>query len=215
MSTHSAPLDLQFENLEHQHETRTLGMWIFLMTELMLFGGLFTAYISYRFVYPAAFAEASHHLDATLGVINTAILILSSLMMALAVHFAQLGSRTWLALFLLLTMAFGTSFMSIKAIEYLQHYQEHLAPGISFEFAGARAHQVELFFVLYFLMTGLHAIHLTIGIILVVVMLFSTFLGRFSREYWTPVELTGLYWHFVDVVWIFLYPMLYLIDIHR
>lgn len=211
MSSRTAPLDTQFESLEHQHETRTLGMWVFLTTELMLFGGLFTAYIAYRFEYPSAFAEGSHHLDATLGAINTAILILSSLMMALAVHSAQLGKRKLLALFLLLTMLFGSAFLGIKAIEYSRHYSEHLAPGVSFEYLGSQAHTVELFFILYFAMTGLHAIHLTIGIILVAVTLIMRWRRRISATDWTPVELTGLYWHFVDVIWIFLFPLLYLI----
>jgi len=211
LSTRTARLDIQFESLEHQQETRTLGMWVFLMTELMLFGGLFTAYIIYRYEYPAAFAEGSHHLDATLGAINTAVLIISSLMMALAVHSAQIGKLKWLVLLLLLTLLFGTVFMGIKAIEYSQHYSDHLAPGISFEYPGSQSHAVELFFILYFAMTGLHAIHLTIGIALVAITILLTWRGRVSATYWTPVELTGLYWHFVDVIWIFLFPLLYLI----
>ncbi|MBI5030851.1 MAG: cytochrome c oxidase subunit 3 [Chloroflexi bacterium] len=204
-------LDIQFESLEHQHETRTLGMWIFLMTELMLFGGLFTAYIAYRYVYPTAFVEASHHLHAPLGTLNTAILITSSLTMALAVHNAQLGKRRWVALFLVLTIVLGSAFLGIKGIEYTQHYWERLAPGISFEYSGSQAHAVQLFFLLYFAMTGLHAIHLTIGIVIVAVVLLLSLLGRVSPMYWTPVELTGLYWHFVDVIWVFLFPLLYLI----
>jgi cytochrome c oxidase subunit 3 len=211
MTSESKYLSFQFENLEHQHETRTLGMWVFLMTELMLFGGLFTAYAAYRYVYPVAFADGSQHLDAALGAINTAVLIISSLMMALAVHSAQTGKGKALVLCLLLTMLFGAGFLGIKAIEYYRHYQEQLAPGIAFEYPGAQARAVELFFVLYFAMTGLHAIHLTIGIGLVGITIVLVWRGLISPAYWTPVELVGLYWHFVDVIWIFLFPLLYLI----
>lgn len=211
MATRSAVLAEQFDSLQHQHETRTFGMWVYLITELMLFGGLFAAYATYRVVYPQAFAEGSSHLDVNLGAINTAVLILSSLTMALAVHSAQVGRHKALVLFLFLTAMFGTVFMGIKALEYYHHYQEQLAPGVAFNFAGPLAGQVQIFFVLYFALTGLHAIHLTVGILLVAVMLVLSWRHYISAEYWTPVELLGLYWHFVDIVWIFLFPLLYLI----
>lgn len=205
-------LSPQFENLEQQHETHVFGMWVFLMTELMLFGALFTMYAAYRFVYPAGFAEASGHLESALGAVNTGVLILSSLMMALAVQSAQIGSRKGAAIFLVLTMLLGTSFMGIKALEYAHHFQEQLVPGLGFHYEGQNANVVQLFMMLYFAMTGLHAIHLMIGIALVGIMLFSVLRRRISSDYWTLLELTGLYWHFVDIVWIFLFPLLYLIQ---
>ncbi len=211
MATRPAVLAEQFDSLEHQHETRTFGMWVYLVTELMLFGGLFVAYATYRVVYPQAFAEGSSHLDVNLGAINTAVLILSSLTMALAVHSAQLGHRNALLLFLFLTAAFGTVFMGIKAVEYFRHFQEQLAPGVAFNFSGPLSGQVQVFFMLYFAMTGLHALHLTIGILLVAVMFVLSWRRYVSDQYWTPVELLGLYWHFVDIVWVFLFPLLYLI----
>jgi cytochrome c oxidase subunit 3 len=212
MATRPAVLDEQFDSLEHQHETRTFGMWVYLVTELMLFGGLFAGYAVYRVVYPQVFADGSSHLDTNLGAINTAVLILSSLTMALAVHSAQVGHRRALLLFLILTAVFGTVFMGIKGIEYYHHYQDQLAPGIAFNYPGPLAAQVELFFVLYFAMTGLHAIHLVVGILLVAAMFVLSWRGYVSAQYWTPVELLGLYWHFVDVIWIFLFPLLYLIQ---
>ncbi len=211
MATRPAALAEQFDSLEHQHETRVFGMWVYLMTELMLFGGLFAAYAIYRVVYPQAFAAGSSRLDTNLGAINTAVLILSSLMMALAVHSAQVGHRKSLLLFLVLTALFGTVFMGIKAVEYYHHYQDQLAPGVAFNYPGPLAGQMELFFMLYFAMTGLHAIHLTIGILLVAAMFVLSWRRHVSAQYWTPVELLGLYWHFVDIVWIFLFPLLYLI----
>ena len=211
MATRPTYLAPQFDSLEQQHETRTLGMWVFLMTELMLFGGLFTAYTAYRYVYPDAFAMGSSRLDMNLGAINTAVLIISSLTMALAVHSAQVGSGKAIALFLILTMMLGTVFMGIKGVEYYHHYVERLAPGIAFDVTGPQARGIQLFMLLYFAMTGLHAIHLTIGIALVAVMLLFTWRGHVSQAYWTPIELTGLYWHFVDIVWVFLFPLLYLI----
>ncbi len=211
MATRPSFLSPQFETVEQQHETRTFGVWVFLLTELMLFGGLFTMYTAYRFVYPAGFAEGSSHLEATLGAINTAVLIISSLMMALSIQSLQIKSRRGAMLFLALTMLFGIIFMVIKGIEYYHHYVDNLIPGVAFQYNGSSAHSVELFMMLYFAMTGLHAIHLTIGIVLVGAMLLFTWRGRVSPEYWTPVEMTGLYWHFVDIIWVFLFPLLYLI----
>jgi cytochrome c oxidase subunit 3 len=211
MATRPAVLAEQFDSLEQQHETRTFGMWVYLMTELMLFGGLFAAYAVYRLVYPQAFAMGSSRLDVNLGAINTAVLIISSLMMALAVHNAQTGHRGRLLLFLFLTAVFGTIFMGIKAIEYYHHYQDQLVPGVVFNYQGPLAGPVELFFMLYFAMTGLHAIHLTIGILLVAAMFVLSWRRYVTAEYWTPVEMLGLYWHFVDVIWIFLFPLLYLV----
>lgn len=210
MATRPSFLEPQTDAVQ-QHETRTLGMWVFLMTELMLFGGLFVAYTAYRYFYPEAFATGSSHLNATLGAINTGVLILSSLTMALAVHSAQVGRRRALMLCLGLTMLFGLVFMGIKGVEYYAHYTEQLAPGINFAFEGPQARGVQLFLFLYFAMTGLHAVHLTIGIGLVFLMSIFSWRGSVTQLNWTPVELTGLYWHFVDIVWVFLFPLLYLI----
>lgn len=200
----------QFDTLEQQRRAETFGMWIFLMTELMLFGGLFTGYMVYRVLYPDGFTEGSRHLSVLLGGINTVVLIASSLTMALAVHGAQTGRRRALLGFLALTIVLGTAFMGIKAIEYAEHYRDQLAPGVRFAFPGPIAPQVELFFLFYFLMTGLHAIHLTIGIATATAILVMAWRGAFTPERHAPVELIGLYWHFVDIVWIFLLPLLYL-----
>lgn len=202
----------QFDSMEHQHETSYLGMWLFLGTEVMFFGGLFVAYAVYRYLYPAAFAEGSSHTNLLLGSINTGILLVSSLMMALAVRAAQLDQRRLLVLFLLLTIVFGTIFLGIKGYEYYHEYQEGLVPGIFFTYTGEHAAQVALFFVFYFFMTGLHAVHMTIGLGVVAVIAFLAWRGKFSSAHYTPVEGTGLYWHFVDMVWVFLYPLLYLIN---
>jgi cytochrome c oxidase subunit 3 len=208
--THTA-LGHQFDDLEQQREASSLGMWVFLITEIMFFGGLFTGYAVYRNAYPEAFAEASRHLGVVLGAINTAVLICSSLTMALAVHAAQLGRRKVLVTFLLLTIVLGSVFLGIKVVEYSHKFHEHLVPGLDFRFEGPRAPQAQLFFSFYFAMTGMHALHMIIGIGLLSVLVRLSWRGRFSATYYWPVELTGLYWHFVDIVWIYLFPLLYLI----
>ncbi len=201
----------QFETLEQQREAATLGMWVFLATEVLFFGGLFMAYTYARFSYPEVVEQASRHLNALIGGVNTAVLLLSSLMMALAVKAAQLGRRKPLVLFLTLTALLGVLFLGLKAIEYHEDYVDHLVPGIAaFGFPGTEAGHAALFFWIYFAMTGLHAIHVTAGIVLLSIMAALAWRGRFSPEYHTPVEVTGLYWHFVDIVWVFLFPLLYL-----
>jgi cytochrome c oxidase subunit III len=211
---HSA-LAEQFRDLEQQREASSLGMWVFLVTEIMFFGGLFTVYTVARAMHPAAFAEASRHLNVTLGGTNTAVLIVSSLTMALAVHASQVGRRRALIGFLALTIALGGVFLFIKAVEYSDKFHHHLVPGRAFSFPGPAARAAQLFFSLYFAMTGLHALHMLIGVGVVAVLLVRAWRGRYTIEYHTPVEISGLYWHFVDIVWIFLFPLLYLIDIHR
>jgi cytochrome c oxidase subunit 3 len=211
---HSA-LAEQFRDLEQQREASSLGMWVFLVTEIMFFGGLFLVYTVARAMHPAAFAQASRHLDVTLGGANTAVLIVSSLTMALAVHASQVGRRKALIGFLAMTIALGCTFLVIKAIEYADKFHHHLVPGRAFSFPGPQARPAELFFSLYFAMTGLHALHMLIGVGVVAVLLVRTWRGRYTVEYHTPVEISGLYWHFVDIIWIFLFPLLYLIDIHH
>ena len=200
----------QFDDLEQQHRAAAFGMWVFLITEVMLFGGMFTAYTAYRFLYAEGFAEGSRHMDLLLGSVNTAVLIVSSLTMALAVHAVQRGARGQLVAYLAATLLLGLAFLGIKAVEYWQHYQEGLVPGLRFTFEGPLAKPVELFFLFYFIMTGIHAVHLTIGLCVVATLLVMARRGHFSPAAHDPVELTGLYWHFVDIVWIFLFPLLYL-----
>ena len=204
-----------FENLEQQHEASTLGMWLFLVTEVLFFGGMLTAYLVYRTVYPAVFADASRHLFAIFGTVNTAVLLCSSLTMALAVHGVQTGNRRALVGFLVLTMVLGAAFLGIKAFEYYKDYSEQIVPGLHYAYDGLDPQKAQLFFFLYFVMTGIHALHLTIGIILVGVIAYRSWRGHFSAESHSGVELMGLYWHFVDIVWVFLYPLLYLIDLHK
>ncbi len=208
--THTA-LAHQFDDMEQQREASSLGMWVFLITEIMFFGGLFAGYTVYRHAYAEAFAEGSRHLGVILGAINTAVLICSSLTMALAVHAAQLGRRKAVVTWLLLTILLGSVFLGIKVVEYSHKFREHLVPGVAFAFEGEHAPQVQLFFGFYFAMTGMHAVHMIIGIGLLSVLVWRSRRGRFSPAYYAPVEMTGLYWHFVDIVWIFLFPLLYLI----
>jgi cytochrome c oxidase subunit 3 len=204
----------QFDSAEQQHGASQLGMWVFIAQEILFFGGLFLVYTVYRFTYPAAFAQASHHLDVTLGCINTAVLIGSSLTMALAVHGAQLGRRWTQVFFLIFTIVLGSVFLGIKAIEYGHKFHEHLVPGPTFLFPGGDAQHAQIFFSLYFVMTGLHALHMVIGIAILGVLTFMAWRGAYDGAYYSPVELTGLYWHFVDIIWIFLFPLLYLIGRH-
>ena len=211
---HSNPALLHhFDDMDQQFEASTLGMWAFLITEIMFFGGLFLGYTIYRSLYPEAFAEASKLLDYRLGAINTAVLICSSLTMVLAVRAAQLGQRRQLIIFLLLTIILGSVFLGNKAMEYSHKFHEHLVPGPNFgpEPALANPQHAQLFFSFYFAMTGLHALHMIIGIGILAALAYQSWRGRFSAEYFSPVDITGLYWHFVDIVWIFLFPLLYLI----
>lgn len=266
---------IQFDDLDQQHDASMLAMWSFLATEVLFFGGLIMAYVVYRTIYRDTFAAAAHHLDVTLGGINTVVLLASSLTMALAVRAAQLKQRMNAVYFLIATIVFGTGFLVIKGFEYYAEYKENLIPFINFVWeedhhaegaiASAEsgdAHSTELsgsaprvsglsdwsdpelrrstysyedstlkrdalgdvgsnpeqraklFFVLYFFMTGLHALHLIIGIVLVGIIAALVGTKWFSGFGETPIEVTGLYWHFIDIVWVFLYPLLYLIDLH-
>jgi cytochrome c oxidase subunit 3 len=201
-----------FDTLEQQHEASTLGMWLFLVTEVMFFGGLFTAYLLYRVWYPDAWAEGSLELDIVLGGINTAVLIASSLTMALAVRAAQIGLPRATVSWLIATMVLGLTFLVIKFFEYEHKFELNHVPGPNFVFEGPHAQQVQIFLSLYFAMTGLHALHMVIGFGLLSVIAWMAYKRRFSPEWYTPVEMSGLYWHFVDIVWIFLFPLLYLVD---
>jgi cytochrome c oxidase subunit 3 len=200
----------QFEDIEQQRGAAQLGMWIFLATEVLFFGGLFLAYTVYRTLYPETFAAASHHTEVILGGTNTGILLLSSTLMALAVRAAELKNRKQLVWLLVGTAFLGIVFMAIKGIEYHKDFVEHLIPGLHFEWHEPNRPHAEIFFWLYFAMTGLHAIHVTVGILILLVLALRARLGRFTSGNYTPVEVTGLYWHFVDIVWIFLFPLMYL-----
>jgi cytochrome c oxidase subunit 3 len=205
----------QFDDAAQQYEASALGMWVFLVTEIMFFGGLFTAYVAYRAAYPGVFGAASDHLDLTLGAVNTAVLIGSSLTMALAVFSAQMGRRKALVVFLLGTILLGSVFLGIKYVEYHHKFVDHLVPGAGFQFEGPFASEAQIFFSFYFVMTGMHALHMVIGIGLLTTLVVMSLRGSFTAEYYTPVDVIGLYWHFVDIVWIFLFPLLYLIDRHK
>ena len=213
MASHSLALQHHFEDAEQQKDASTIGMWVFLLTEIMFFGGLFLAYFVYRQEYPAAFASASNKTNLLIGAFNTTVLICSSLTMALAVRCAALGKKNLLVLFLILTLLLGGAFLGVKAYEYHDKYVHHEIPGAHFDCEGCiDAGHTPLFFALYFGMTGLHASHMLIGFVLLVILIVRAQKGAFGPEYHTPVELFGLYWHFVDIVWIFLFPLLYLID---
>jgi cytochrome c oxidase subunit 3 len=204
-----------FEDLAQQRDASSFGMWVFLVTEIMFFGGLFLTYTIYRSSYPQVFAEASHELNVKLGGLNTAVLICSSLTMAMAVYFSHFGKRMATVINLIATMVLGFVFLGIKANEYAEKYHHHLIPGPHFMFPGPFAAQAQLYFSLYFGMTGLHALHMIIGEGILLYLVIHAVKGRYTAEYNSPVEITGLYWHFVDIVWIYLFPLLYLVDLHK
>jgi cytochrome c oxidase subunit III len=213
---HPQGLAHHFRDLAQQKEAASLGMWAFIAQEIMFFGGLFLAYAVYRAHYPDIFAASAHHLNVPLGAFNTAVLICSSLTMALGVHAAAVGNRKATVAFLLLTVLLGSVFLGIKVVEYKDKFDHHLVPGPSFSghvlgLEGERERHAQIYFSLYFAMTGLHALHMIIGIPIILVLAWLASKGRYSPQYSTPVELTGLYWHFVDIIWIFLFPLLYLI----
>jgi len=296
---HAPGLQHQFEDMGQQQESASIGMWMFLVQEIMFFGGLFTVYLVFRSKYPMAFAAGSNHLDAFWGGLNTLVLIVSSLTMALAVRSAQLGRRNAQVIFIVVTMIFGTVFLAVKAIEYTAKYKEGIVPvaGLNMKTAKtpgtypnarelstrtgdtqdpkeslntgvseANTHEtgehsyynpggtfvwtdvslavqaqqgnyltesekigyfsngelnankfrdkVRIFFWIYFVMTGLHALHMIIGLGLMAWLAWKAWMGTYTADYYSPVEMSGLYWHFVDIVWIFLFPLLYLLGRH-
>ena len=206
-----------FASSQQQMDASTLGMWTFLITEVLFFGGMFASYAVYRNMYLDAFASTSQYMNVVLGGTNTAVLICSSLTMVLAVRAAQLSDNKLLRLFLILTMIFGTAFLVIKGFEYHAKWVEGLVPGLKWsgyqEFPQYAYHAQILFF-LYFCMTGMHALHMVVGLGLLSYLYIQAGRKVFNATYFAPVEMIGLYWHFVDIVWIFLFPLLYLIG-HR
>ncbi len=289
---HPPGLQHQFEDMKQQQESASIGMWLFLVQEIMFFGGLFTAYLVFRSKYPMAFAAGSNHLDVVMGAANTVVLIVSSLTMALAVYYAQRSNRNMQVIMIILTMIFGSVFLGVKAVEYKAKYDDGLIPFAGLNkrvYAESGGHttlepesmknqslpsplssgqqpdahgtyvnprgdfqwrdlslveqgrqgnyltdwektgyfdsnnepsaerfqeKVRLFFWIYFAMTGLHALHMIIGLGVMLWLLWKAWLGTYSAEYYAPVEMAGLYWHFVDIVWIFLFPLLYLLGRH-
>ena len=231
---HHPALQHQFETMAQQKEAAVLGMWAFLLTEILFFGGLFMAYMLYRIWYHDAFVAASTSIALSWGALNTVVLIASSLTMALGVRAAQTNKRQATVNWLILTMVLGCVFLGVKVIEYADKFEHHHVPGPNFVWAepghesASAAHggsgeaspeeaanlqnHTQIFFSLYFTMTGLHALHMIIGVGLMAVIAWMAWKGKFSSEYYTPVEMSGLYWHFVDIVWIYLFPLLYLID---
>ncbi len=239
---HHPALQHHFDTMPQQKEAAVIGMWVFLLTEILFFGGLFAAYMIYRVWYFDAFAEASRRLSLFWGGLNTAVLIGSSLTMAMAVRSAQTNNRKWTVNWLILTMILGCVFLGVKVIEYQDKFANYEVPGASYNWlyheqhaAAEGGHEAaaaegehrqlsltpeqlqrttQLYFSLYFTMTGLHALHMIIGVGLMAVITWMAWKGKFDAEYYTPVEMGGLYWHFVDIVWIFLFPLLYLVERH-
>jgi cytochrome c oxidase subunit 3 len=245
-AAHHPALQHHFDTMAQQKEAAVIGMWVFLLTEILFFGGLFAAYMIYRVWYFDAFAEASRSLDLFWGGLNTAVLIGSSLTMAMAVRGAQTNKRVATVNWLILTMILGAVFLGVKVIEYSDKFEHHHVPGPNFVWAAehevpaagaeheaapaaadaAAGHRqlslspeqlqrtTQIYFSLYFTMTGLHALHMIVGIGLMCVITWMAWKGKFDEQYYTPVEMSGLYWHFVDIVWIFLFPLLYLVERH-
>ncbi|MGA9354749.1 MAG: cytochrome c oxidase subunit 3 family protein [Terriglobales bacterium] len=210
-----------FATKEQQKNSASLGMWLFLAQEVMFFGGMFCAYLIYRYKYFGDFGSASQTLNIWYGAINTGVLLCSSLTVVLAVRAAQLSKRKALTGWLVLTILLGLVFLGIKGIEYKEKFEDHHVPGASFAYTGTAPghpevpvdpHHAEIYFSLYFAMTGMHALHMIIGVGLFGTLAVWSWRGKYSANYYTPIENAGLYWHFVDIVWIYLFPLLYLID---
>jgi cytochrome c oxidase subunit 3 len=212
ITSHEPGLRHHFDDSAQQFESSTLGMWVFLVTEVMFFGGMFGGYTIYRNMYPEAFASTSHFMNVAIGAINTGVLIFSSFTMVLAVRSAQLGQKKALVAFLVLTLILGCVFLSLKYVEYHEKWVDHHIPGPAFRYEDSRYfHQAQILFFLYFAMTGMHAIHMIVGTGMLITLIVMAARNRFTSAWYTPVEMIGLYWHFVDIIWIFLFPLLYLI----
>lgn len=219
MAQTSAELEERLDHLQHhfvdsdqQFNSSKMGMWVFLVTEILTFGGLFAAYIVYRAWYPELYLEASMELDAFWGTVNTAVLIGSSLTIAMAIRSAQLNQIKGLIINLWITIGLALTFMVIKYFEYAEKFEKGILPGAYYSYDGIEHEKANIFFSIYYMMTGLHGIHVVIGIGLMLWLLKKAKEKTFHSGYYTPVEITGLFWHLVDVIWIFLFPLLYLID---
>jgi cytochrome c oxidase subunit 3 len=222
MSTEPGVLAHHFDNIEQQREAEGLGMWIFLATEVLLFGALFTAYAVYRHLYAHAFEAASGRLNVLIGAVNTVVLLTSSLTMALSVHATRVGRPRMLTVCLSLTLLLGATFLGFKVLEYYQDYVEALVPGVRFD-AGewerlsppVNPRHVQLMLTFYYILTGLHAAHMLVGMGLLFWLLGRAWRRTLTPERYMATEVVGLYWHFVDIVWIFLLPLLYLTGTHH
>lgn len=207
MKTHSSTLAEQFDNSIQQKNAASLGMWVFLATEVLFFGVLFLAYFIYRRSYPLEFEEAAQQMNIAIGTINTAILLSSSFFMALAVSYAELGKTKQTNIYLIITFILGTVFLLFKAYEYYDDIKKNIVPTAG----DSDPHVTSMFYLIYYTITCVHALHMIIGLSLILIMFFKNCRQEFSRHYYTPIEITGLYWHFVDIVWVFIYPSLYLV----
>ncbi len=222
---HDPALLHHFADAQQQKNAASLGMWLFLVTEIMFFGGMFCAYLVYRLAHFNAFAAGSQQLSIALGTTNTAVLLISSVTVVLAVKAAEAGNRKQLVTFMIITVLLGLTFLVIKGFEYAEKFEKHHVPGPNFQFTetfddGAQKipvnpHEAELYFSLYFAMTGMHALHMIIGCGLFTVLTVLAWKGHYTPSYYTPIENAGLYWHLVDIIWIYLFPLLYLISRHR
>jgi cytochrome c oxidase subunit 3 len=221
---HNPALLHHFSDAQQQKNAASLGMWLFLVTEIMFFGGMFCAYLIYRVQHFNAFAAASQQLDITMGAVNTAVLIVSSVTVVFAVKAAEAGKRMLLVAMLTVTVLLGLTFLLVKGFEYKEKFEKHHVPGASFSFTDTfddngkkipvNPKEAELFFSLYFAMTGMHALHMIIGCGLFGTLAVLAWKGKYTPGYYTPVENAGLYWHLVDIIWIYLFPLLYLISRH-
>jgi cytochrome c oxidase subunit III len=227
---HPAYLRHHFATVGQQRETASFGMWLFLLTEIMFFGGLFAAYLIYRNWYYPAFVAGSHQLSILLGTVNTAVLICSSFTMAMGVYSAEMKRKGALVMWLLLTILLGVVFLGVKADEYHEKWEKHHVPGLNFSINdfvhGSEAYpeeklpvdmaqKTQVYFSLYFAMTGMHALHMIIGISILIILVIRARQGAYTEGHMNTIENFGLYWHFVDIVWIFLFPLLYLISRHQ
>ena len=206
-----AAVQQQFDDASQQKEAAMLGMWAFIATEVLFFGVLFAAYVVCRWRFPLAFVEGSAHTDFAMGTTETAILLTSGCLAAIALRQIQLDRARQSAVLLLITSALGMAFLILHGMEYHDEFEEGLIPGIRYTQTGPDARGVELFFSLYYVTTGFHSLHVLIGVVVLLVMAIRSWRGAFSSAYYTPIEITGLYWSLVDIVWIFVYPAIYLV----
>jgi len=210
-TSHHSILAHQFDDLEQQREVGTLGIWAFLATEVLFFGPLFASFAIYRIFYHVGFYEAQHHLNWQIGAINTAVLLVSSYTVVLAVYAAHKNDSRGIVRALAATIGVAVIFLMLKAVEYWLEWRAGHVPSLNWHWTHGHEAEAKLFLSFYFIMTGIHALHMLVGIGIFLWVISLARKGRFSREYYNPVEISGLYWHFVDVVWIFLYPTLYLL----
>jgi len=206
-----AVVQQQFDDASQQKEAATLGMWAFIATEVLFFGVLFAAYVVCRWRFPLAFVEGSAHTDFAMGTAETAILLTSGCLAAIALRQIQLDRARQSAVLLMITSALGVAFLVLHGMEYHDEFEEGLIPGIRYTQTGPDARGVELFFSLYYVITGFHSLHVLIGVVLLLVIAVRSWRSAFSSAYYTPIEITGLYWSLVDIVWIFVYPAIYLV----